>query len=112
MAVKPETAIRRSMEALGTYKPEFDAAIMRYVRLAAEYDELYKRYIDDGMPFECETAQGTKKAPIVTTLEALRKDILTLEDALGLTPRGLLKLKDDAFARQKKSGMAGLFKGG
>lgn len=112
MPIKPETAIKKRMETLGVYKPQFDAVITRYVLLTEEYDALHKKYIDEGMRFEVETVSGTKKAPIVTTLESLRKDILTLEDALGLTPRGLLKLQEDAFRQKKKSGMAGLFKGG
>ena len=44
-----------------------------------------------------------KKSPVVTTLESLRRDMLAVEDALGLTPRGLLKLQENAFKVAQKS---------
>lgn len=96
-----KASVKKRMVSLGVYKPEFDPAIEQYVRMKNEYQELYTRYKDAGFPFEVETAQGTKKAPIVGVLESLRKDILTAENALGLTPAGLLKLQENAFKKQK-----------
>lgn len=96
-----KASVKKRMVSLGVYKPEFDPAIEQYVRMKKEYQELYARYEADGFPFEVETAQGTKKAPIVGVLETLRKDILTAENALGLTPAGLLKLQENAFKKQK-----------
>lgn len=91
------------MEALGTYKVEFDPAIERYVALSKEYRKLYSEHQKNEFCCEVETASGVKKSPAVATLEALRRDILSLEDALGLTPRGLLKLNEKAFEKAKKS---------
>ena len=85
--------IQRRMERLGTYKEEYEGAIEILARLQRQYDALDKKFEEDGYPFEVETAQGTKKAPIVTTLESLRKDILSYMSALGLTPHGAKRLE-------------------
>jgi P27 family predicted phage terminase small subunit len=96
------------MERLGIYKPEFYETVERYVKLKKEYKTVYKKYEKSGFSCEVQTAQGTKKAPIVATLESLRRDILAMEESLGLTPRGLMKLKDNAFAKTKESKTGGL----
>ena len=97
MPRKTETNYRlqivRRMERLGVYKAEYDGAIEILARLQKQYDALDKRFEEEGYPFEVETQQGTKKAPIVTTLESLRKDILNYMSALGLTPRGAKQLE-------------------
>lgn len=98
-----KAATRKKMESLGVYKPEFDAAIERYVRLSKEFQKLYTEYEKEGFKFEVETEKGVKKAPIVGVLETLRRDILAVENSLGLTPMGLLKLQENAFKQQKKT---------
>ncbi len=97
MAVKSKKAVQAKMESLGVYKPEFDETISRYVSLSKEYDLLYKQYIAGGYKCTVIGSQGEKKSPIVCTLEGLRRDVLQLEESLGLTPRGLLKLQENAF---------------
>lgn len=95
--------ITAKMQALGTYKQEFDPTIERYVALQKEYKKLYAKHQEDEYNCEVITSSGPKKSPTVSALEALRRDILNLEDALGLTPRGLLKLNEKAFEKVKKS---------
>ena len=89
------------MERLGVYKEEFAPTIVRYVTLNKEYYKLYKQYAESGFQCTVEAAGGEKKAPIVTTLESLRRDLLQLEESIGLTPRGLLKLDENAFKKAK-----------
>lgn len=103
-----EMEVKQKMERLGIYKPEFNATIKRYVELQKEYKKIYAKYKKSGYECEVQTNQGTKKAPIVATLESLRKDMLTMEESLGLTPRGLLKLKENAFAKQNENKAGGL----
>jgi P27 family predicted phage terminase small subunit len=98
----------QKMEQLGIYKPEFYDAVERYAKLKKEYKTVYKKYEKSGFVCEVQTSQGTKKAPIVATLESLRKDILSAEDALGLNPRGLLKLNENAFVKQRENKAGGL----
>lgn len=81
---------KREMQSLGTYKQEFDTIIDIYSGLLEQYTRLNNYYITTNMNYEVFTAQGgTKKAPIVSTLEILRKDILNYAAQLGLTVKGL-----------------------
>lgn len=107
MAVSKK-AVEKKMRELGTYHEEFDGTITRYVALQKEYAIIYARYKEGGFECQLETASGAKKSPTVTTLESLRRDILAMEDALGLTPRGLQKLNEKAFAPQKAGRKNGL----
>ena len=94
---------RSNMQNLGIYKPEFEPVIAIYGELCEQYEELTKRFVKSGYKYEVSTAQGTKKAPIVTTLESLRKDILSYAGQLGMTPQGLLKADENAFKAKKKT---------
>ena len=97
------------MEKLGTYKPEFDPVIEIYCQLCEQYNVLTKQYEENGYQFEVDGKAGVKKAPIVTTLESLRKDILSYAAQLGLTPIGLLKANDKAFKKNSKGSGSTLF---
>lgn len=101
---------REDMQKLGVYKPEFDHIIEVYSQICDQYDELTKRFIASGYSFSEETQTGSKKAPIVTTLESLRKDILSYAAQLGLTPQGILKADDAAFAKKKVNMLAAALK--
>jgi Phage terminase, small subunit. len=97
---------RESMEKLGIYKPEFEPIIEIYSRLLDQHEVLLKEFEDSGYEYSESTAQGSKKAPIVTTIESLRKDILAYASQLGLTPQGLLKADDGAFKKKKVSALS------
>lgn len=103
--------VRDQMKSLGVYKPEFEPIIEVYCQLHEQYRVLTERFIKSGYDIKEFTATGTKKAPIVTTLEALRKDILAYATQLGLTPQGLLKADEDAFRQKKKSKLLEALKG-
>ena len=85
-------SFKRMMQDAGTYRKEYDQALKNLTQMQKQYDELSKRFAKAGYPFEVQTEQGTKKAPIVTTLEALRRDILAYMNALGFTPLGMKRL--------------------
>lgn len=100
---KREQEIADRMRRLGVYKPEFDETIRRYRKLSDEFGKIYAQYRKDGYPYEVSGPQGAKKAPVVVTLESLRRDLLDLEDALGLSPRGLKKLQEEPFKAERKT---------
>jgi len=102
---------RDQMKALGVYKPEFEPIIEVYAQLREQYKVLTERFIASNYDIEETTNTGSKKAPIVTTLESLRKDILAYATQLGLTPQGLLKADEDAFKQKKKSKLSEMLKG-
>lgn len=105
-AKTPVGIARANMKQLGVYKPEFEPIIKIYGELMEQYQYLTERFEESGYRFSEFTANGSKKAPIVTTLEALRKDILSYASQLGLTPQGLLKADGDAFLKKTSGGLA------
>lgn len=107
MAQKSKHYIRAetNMKNLGIFKPEFAPMIEVYSQLMTQYEALTQTFKKSGYQFEVNTSTGSKKAPIVTTLETLRKDILTYANALGLTPLGLLKTNEKAFVVARKSAL-------
>jgi phage terminase small subunit len=78
------------MKKLGTYKPEYNRLISIYAELVEQYGILTENFVAGDYEVEVVTMQGgAKKAPIVATLEALRKDILAYSDRLCLNPKAL-----------------------
>lgn len=93
---------KKLMMDAGTYRKEYDQALKNLTGMQKQYDALYKKFAAAGYPFEVDTEQGTKKAPIVTTLESLRRDILAYMNALGFTPLGMKRMEAAAGAGAKK----------
>lgn len=93
---KVEQQTKENMMALGIYKPEFDVTISVYSGLVEQYQALEKEFKKTKFTVIEKTgySDNAKKAPIVATLENLRKDILSYSNALGLTPSGLKKISD------------------
>lgn len=86
------------MNQLGTYKPEFDPVIFIYARMRAEYEYISTEYLNSRYQYDELTDSGaSKKAPIITTLESYRRDILAYASQLGLTPSGLKKINDNSL---------------
>ena len=85
----------KQMKNLGTYKPEYDAIIAVYAEIREQYERLTKIFKETGYKFDENTENGTKKAPIVATLESLRKDILQYSDRLCLNPKALAEKKEN-----------------
>lgn len=106
----PETAARKSMISLGTYKKEFEPIIKIYGELTEQYEILTAEFVKSKYRYSEETQTGSKKSPIVTTLETLRKDILAYASQLGLTPQGLLRTDDKAFSRKTSNALAAALK--
>lgn len=105
------TEARKNMKVLGVYKKQFEPVIKIYGQLREQYD-IYTQLLEDaGYDYIEETQTGTKKHPLITTLEALRKDVLAYASQLGLTPQGLLKVQEEAFkVKSKSSGLEEMMK--
>ncbi|CAK7002217.1 P27 family phage terminase small subunit [Tissierella sp.] len=88
-----ETIKRKTIEdmkKLKVHKPEYNRLIDIYSELIFQYLKLNDEFEEGGYQYEVSTDQGgTKKAPIVATLETLRKDILAYSDRLCLNPKSL-----------------------
>lgn len=97
--------IRKDMQSLGTYKKEYEPAILALADMRKQYAAITKEFEASGFRYYDLTENGRKKAAIVTTLESLRKDILSYMSALGLTPRAAGQMdaipKDGAGKKSK-----------
>jgi len=109
-----ETIVERTkkdMQMLAVYKPEYDPLINLYAELVVQYNTITEKFRKSGFKFQESTADGGfKKAPIVATLEALRKDILAYSDRLCLNPKSLESLKPATGKGKKKSTLADTLK--
>ncbi|WFB57480.1 P27 family phage terminase small subunit [Paenibacillus sp. BR1-192] len=104
-AIKDRTTT--DMKALGVYKPEYEGIIEIYAELVDQYNKITKEFKEGGYKYEVETDQGgKKKAPIVATLETLRKDILAYSDRLCLNPKSLETVTPDSGGGKPKSPLA------
>lgn len=98
LQVIKERTVER-MTALGVYREEYDGTIEIYAQLCDQYDELTRRFEKSGYKVQTKSAQGgMKKSPVVATLEALRKDILSYSDRLCLNPKAFDSLGSAAKA--------------
>lgn len=93
-----ETIKRRTisdMKKLGVHKPEYNRLVDIYSELVCQYLTLTEEFENSDYKFEVPTETGTKKAPIVATLESLRKDILAYSDRLCLNPQSMKAAKSE-----------------
>ena len=92
----------KDMKALKIYKPEYNRIIDIYSELCEQYGKLSKEFKDGNYSYEVDTMQGgSKKSPIVATLETLRKDILAYSDRLCLNPRALETVTVESGSKSK-----------
>ena len=93
----------RDMKELGVHKPQFNRLIDIYAGLVHQYLIALKEFEASGYVYEVETAAGgSKKSPIVATLETLRKDILQYSDRLCLNPAAFKTAKPDDKSKKTK----------
>lgn len=92
----------KDMQALKIYKPEYNRLIEIYAELVSQYNALNAEFKRGGYQYEVSTDQGgSKKSPIVATIETLRKDILAYSDRLCLNPKSLESVTVDKGNKSK-----------
>lgn len=104
MATREQTYTEQ-MQALGIYQPIFDPEIEMLCTLERDLQRLTKRWKEAGCPTVSYDAKGA--ATTDKTLDAittLRREILAHRDALGLTPKGLNRLKAKALTADAQDG--------
>ena len=82
------------MERLGIYDELFDPEIHTLCIMERDLQRLTKRWKEEGY----RTVEKNGRGPATTdknfdAIMTLRRQILTLKDALGLTPKALVRLK-------------------
>ena len=87
-----EAQYKQQLQSLGVYDPAFDGAIHVLCIQERELSRAMKAW---------KTTAGKDAAPSITDplyaeISKLRRDILARQDALGLTPKGLQRLRRQA----------------
>lgn len=99
--------IKANMQAIGTYKPEFDKVISVLAQLYEDIDTARKQFEESGgqMVIEFTNKRGATniiKSPYYRLLEDLQADVLQYNRELGLTPKGLKTINDKEMSSKKK----------
>src|SRR5690625_2640596 len=104
-APSKETIKRRTindMKNLGVHKPQYNRLIDIYSELVHQHIRLTTEFEASGYQYDVSTDQGgSKKSPIVATLENLRKDILSYSDRLCLNPKSLENVTAEKATKSK-----------
>lgn len=95
---------KKDMEKLGVYRPEYDRIVDIYAGLCEQYHRLMNDYDKDGSyAYSISTADGGKKrSPLITTIESIRRDILSYSDRLMLNPKAERDAKTDTAPKKSK----------
>ena len=91
---KYKKGIITSLKDLGIYNKAYDELIEIYAGLLHQYNDFEEQFIESGYQIEEEYtnkagATNMRKVPLYGAMEALRKDIATYSDKLGLNPKSL-----------------------
>lgn len=101
---------KSSMEAIGTYHSEFDPVVQRYAAMRYQFELMNEKWCAEGCKITEEYtnkagATNVRKTALYLALEGLRKDLLVLENTLGLTPKGLKSINSKQVAAKGGSAL-------
>lgn len=101
---------KSSMEALGTFREEFDPTIQRYSELRFQFDVLNTKFIENGYKITEEYtnksgATNIRKSAEWMALENLRRELLEMETQFGLTPKGLKNITPKGLDKPKETAL-------
>lgn len=99
------------MQVLGVYRKEFDNLIKRYADMRFQYEIMHIKWLESGCKVTEEYtnkagATNYRKSAFYLAFETLRKELIEIENTLGLTPKGLKVLKAKGLEKGKVSKLA------
>lgn len=94
----------KNMEAIGVYRQEYDPTITAYATLRWQYETMQKKFIESGCKYtenftNKNGATNERKAIEYQIMEGMRKDLLTYENTLGLTPASVKKIRQSSITK-------------
>ena len=97
---------KENMQNLGTFKKEFEPTIRRYADVRIQYDSLNRSI--------AKSLKNSEDIPpsYFKSIDNLQKQLLVLEDTLGLTPKGLKTLQRHGLETKKVSMLEKALSGG
>jgi P27 family predicted phage terminase small subunit len=101
---KTARTIRKSCEALGTYKEEFEPIVLRLAELYERKQAAAEMFLKSGAHViitqtNKSGAEYMTRNPFLTEIDSVQKMMLELEKELGLTPAALKRIKDEEFMK-------------
>ena len=106
--------LKESTEKIGTYKPEFDAVIETLADILARRDAaLNVFYNEQGGKVVIEHvnkfgASNLDRNPVCRVIDDLNGQALTYWRELGLTPKGLRAINEQAIGQAKTQGLGAI----
>lgn len=99
-----------NMEKLAVFRSEFETTIRRYAEMRIQYEMLNDKWYQEGCKITEEYtnkagAKNIRKTALYLSLENLRKELIDMENLLGLTPKGLKAIKRKGLEQKKKSAL-------
>ena len=94
-----EEIYTQQLQALGIYEPAFDPAIKNLAQLERELtraQKAWKKTVPDGVT-------PSFLDPHFAVISQLRRDIMTLRDTLGLTPKALQRIRGKTAAPESET---------
>lgn len=88
--MKREDAIADKMREAGTYDPIYDEEIHVLAGMERDLKRAMSRWKGK---VECGGEGGDFNSPLWPVVQSLRKDVLSHYDSLGLTPKGMKRLR-------------------
>lgn len=102
-----EQKYREQLTAMGIYQEAFEPELHTLAMMERELQRMVKAWKAAGSPISDETSNGTPtSSKMLDAISAMRRDILAHRDALGLTPKGLARLRGKTAAREKEDAPA------
>ncbi len=100
---KYRRTVKKAMEELRVYKPQYETLIHIFAGLLAEHEILIQRLIDNDFDIEVETMNGgTRKSATATALERLQTLLPVYSDRLCLNPQAMKDSKQTGGKKASK----------
>ncbi|MBO0962504.1 P27 family phage terminase small subunit [Neobacillus sp. MM2021_6] len=103
--------VNEDMENVGTYRPQFDRTVRTYAEMSYDYKILMRQFEESNDQFieEYTNKSGATNAmttAIYSEIKMIRKEMVSYESILGLTPAGLKKINKEMDQKKKTSNLA------
>lgn len=114
--IKWKNRIKACCEGAGTYQRYFDDTIDTLAWILSERDKLVEQFEESGGEAVVEHTNvknqiNLEQNPIIRLINDFNRDALTYWRDLGLTPKGLKTINEDAMKKQPKDKFSEALKG-
>ena len=99
-----------NMRKVGTFRDEFVTTIRRYAELRIQYEKMNDKWYLEGCQITEEYTnkagiKNVRKTALYLSIENMRKELIEMENILGLTPKGLKSIKTKGLEVKKESAL-------